>query len=608
MKGLVRKIKDQQYTIIEVKVREATSNDKWGASTSLKQEIARATHDYQEYPRLFAMLWKRLGDVQHVMHCQKALLLIDYLLRNGAARFIEDCKQRARDIARLKKYKHYDANNEDDAKDARALAKQVYDLLMDDPRLTEERAKAEKLREKISSVSNETVDYKLRSSVRTDDPPATHYTTPATRQYGTPTTGATGVTTTRRASQGGDDWEAQPVEEPPKVEEAKITRAKKPKKTSRSEAAPGGEAGSASAAYSARVAPPQVAEVGNAAAYEHHQHQQHQQRSADPFAPQQTAVAADPFANYDGFAVSTPAVPAVRPTEVDFMSSMTAAPSAAANEGAWDPWSNQGGAPAAAVAPVAPAAPAKKDPPKDVWEVGGLADLDNLTGQKKPQGPSITSGGPSMASMRSSTTTLSADFLDPSFLAPSPNPPARQLSSAPLPWGAAPAGSSGVANGYALPGLTNGMANLSMGGAPQQYQQQQQAGNGYGVGVGYGGQSVYGAANGSTSNGYGAPVARDPFFPVSGTPNGAVMQPNAYGNPFGAAPVNHMGASSYGQPAGGYGTPQRGMMGAQVTSPPMAADPFMFVAPAKQAQPPQQYGQPQAQSNAGGNAFAGIAW
>lgn len=41
---------------------------------------------------------------------------------------------------------------------AREKAKQVYDLLMDDARLAEERAKAEKLREKITSVGNETVD------------------------------------------------------------------------------------------------------------------------------------------------------------------------------------------------------------------------------------------------------------------------------------------------------------------------------------------------------------------------------------------------------------------------------------------------------------------
>src|SRR5689334_13460929 len=94
--------------------------------------IARATNDYQDYPQLFAMLWKRLTDLEHVMHVQKALVVVEYLLRHGAERFINDAKRRARDIAALQKYKHYDEQNQDDAKEARARAKQVYALLMDD--------------------------------------------------------------------------------------------------------------------------------------------------------------------------------------------------------------------------------------------------------------------------------------------------------------------------------------------------------------------------------------------------------------------------------------------------------------------------------------------
>ena len=70
-----------------------------------------------DYPKLLAMVWKRVTDVQHVMHVQKALILIEYLLRNGSQRFVEDCKARSRDIAKLTRYKHYDSNNQDDAKD-----------------------------------------------------------------------------------------------------------------------------------------------------------------------------------------------------------------------------------------------------------------------------------------------------------------------------------------------------------------------------------------------------------------------------------------------------------------------------------------------------------
>jgi len=80
------------------------------------------------------------------MHVQKALILIEYLLRNGADRFIRDAKQRSRDIQKLRKYKHYDQNNEDDAKDARLKAKRVYDLLSNDKLLQEARTQAEKIK------------------------------------------------------------------------------------------------------------------------------------------------------------------------------------------------------------------------------------------------------------------------------------------------------------------------------------------------------------------------------------------------------------------------------------------------------------------------------
>lgn len=51
--------------------------------------------------------------------CLQALALTKYLLCNGPDVFIEDCKQRKADIAHLRKYKHYNEQNEDVAKDAR---------------------------------------------------------------------------------------------------------------------------------------------------------------------------------------------------------------------------------------------------------------------------------------------------------------------------------------------------------------------------------------------------------------------------------------------------------------------------------------------------------
>lgn len=152
---------------IEIKVREATSSDRWGVTDAQMHEIARATNDYEQYPKLFGMVWKRLTDVEHVMHVQKALLLVEFLLRYGSERFVQDARRRSRDIAALVKYKHYDENNQDDAKEARAKAKTVNELLSDERRLAEERTKAAKLKENMRGIGSN--DYAHNSGGGGDD-------------------------------------------------------------------------------------------------------------------------------------------------------------------------------------------------------------------------------------------------------------------------------------------------------------------------------------------------------------------------------------------------------------------------------------------------------
>jgi len=158
-KAALRAAKNMSYEPIEVKVREATNNDPWGISSAALREIARATHHTDEYSLLFKMTWKRLHDAEHVMHVQKALILIEYLLRNGADRFVSDAKRRAKDISALQKYKQYDANNRDVGGDVRAKAKSVYDLLTNETKLADERGKSLALKEAqlVNTVSDNVV-------------------------------------------------------------------------------------------------------------------------------------------------------------------------------------------------------------------------------------------------------------------------------------------------------------------------------------------------------------------------------------------------------------------------------------------------------------------
>lgn len=56
------KIDGQRGTDLEKKVKEATSIDNWGASSTLKNDIARATFDYMGFKEVMPVLWKRMGE------------------------------------------------------------------------------------------------------------------------------------------------------------------------------------------------------------------------------------------------------------------------------------------------------------------------------------------------------------------------------------------------------------------------------------------------------------------------------------------------------------------------------------------------------------------
>lgn len=47
---------------VHLKVREATSNDPWGPSSSLMSEIADLTYNVVAFSEIMSMVWKRLND------------------------------------------------------------------------------------------------------------------------------------------------------------------------------------------------------------------------------------------------------------------------------------------------------------------------------------------------------------------------------------------------------------------------------------------------------------------------------------------------------------------------------------------------------------------
>jgi hypothetical protein len=138
----------KHYDEAEVRVREATSNDPWGASSQLMQQIADDCNHPLMYQSMFEMLWKRTTDYRHQRHVLKSLYLIEYLLRHANNRFLHDIKLRKDTIQRLQDYKFW-SSGKDIGDEVRSKAAMVYSLLTDEDKLRSQREVAKSTRGRI---------------------------------------------------------------------------------------------------------------------------------------------------------------------------------------------------------------------------------------------------------------------------------------------------------------------------------------------------------------------------------------------------------------------------------------------------------------------------
>ncbi|XP_056399988.1 epsin-1-like isoform X2 [Hyla sarda] len=142
------------YSEAEIKVREATSNDPWGPSSSLMSEIADLTYNVVAFSEIMSMIWKRLNDHgKNWRHVYKAMTLMEYLIKTGSERVAQQCKENIYAIQTLKDFQYVDRDGKDQGVNVREKAKQLVSLLKDDERLKEERTHALKTKEKLAQTS-----------------------------------------------------------------------------------------------------------------------------------------------------------------------------------------------------------------------------------------------------------------------------------------------------------------------------------------------------------------------------------------------------------------------------------------------------------------------
>ncbi|KAJ9079693.1 Epsin-3, clathrin recruitment and traffic between the Golgi and endosome [Entomophthora muscae] len=158
-KNLVNKVKHAvlNLTEMESKVMDATNDDKWGASSTLMQEIAKGTHHFQQFNEIMNILVKRLSEREpyNWRKVYKALTLLEYLVKNGSEKVVDFARSNLSLIKVLRNFHCIDEKGKDQGINVKNRAKEIVELLSSTERIKEERKKAKSNRTKYVGIGSD---------------------------------------------------------------------------------------------------------------------------------------------------------------------------------------------------------------------------------------------------------------------------------------------------------------------------------------------------------------------------------------------------------------------------------------------------------------------
>jgi len=139
---------------VEVRVYEVLSHKNWGASSTLMNEIAQDTFDYERFLIVTKLMWEAIETPRPAAWrvIFKGLTLLEHLVKNGSERCVDDARNHSHLLRSLDRFNYYEGTV-DRGQGVREKAKQITEMLGDDERIREERMKARQLREKFAGKS-----------------------------------------------------------------------------------------------------------------------------------------------------------------------------------------------------------------------------------------------------------------------------------------------------------------------------------------------------------------------------------------------------------------------------------------------------------------------
>ncbi|KAG0691901.1 hypothetical protein DFH29DRAFT_974356, partial [Suillus ampliporus] len=146
---------------MESKVREATNDEPWGASSTLMQEIAQGTFNFQNFNEIMPSIYARFmeKEARQWRQIYKALQLLEYLVKHGSERVVDDSRSHISTLKMLRNFHYIDDKGKDEGQNVRNRARELVELLSDVENIRTERRKAKANRHKYIGTGNDAMSF-----------------------------------------------------------------------------------------------------------------------------------------------------------------------------------------------------------------------------------------------------------------------------------------------------------------------------------------------------------------------------------------------------------------------------------------------------------------
>ncbi|KAI0770624.1 hypothetical protein C8Q74DRAFT_1369761 [Fomes fomentarius] len=163
IKSVYNQAKNVVFNVSEMegKVREATNDDPWGASSTLMQEIAQGTFNFQNFNEIMPAIYARFmeKEARQWRQIYKALQLLEYLVKNGSERVVDDARSHIGTIKMLRNFYYVDEKGKDQGINVRNRSKELVELLGDVEKIRGERRKAKANKHKYTGTGNDPMSF-----------------------------------------------------------------------------------------------------------------------------------------------------------------------------------------------------------------------------------------------------------------------------------------------------------------------------------------------------------------------------------------------------------------------------------------------------------------